>query len=135
MLVEKGLPQAMYCLYFLVLVMMVSSCTSIRFHSSGLIPLYLTSKKGHSSSLSVKGQKQMFLWGLISPDTEVLLDEMFYEEGFIAASAIDINTYQKRASFWKAFFSLGFYIPIDYEISGKGISPSSREYQNKEASL
>lgn len=119
---EKGIPPAFYCLCVLVL-LALTSCTTITYHSKGLIPLYLTPRPDHKTRVSFEGRKEFYLWGLIGPDTNVYMDEEFYNNGLISVAGIDINEYQDSTSFWKAFFSLGFYIPKNYRVTGLGVSP------------
>lgn len=121
----KGIPRALLCLFLVVMAVMTSSCTSITFQGKGLIPLYLTPRPDHVSYVEIQGQKEFYLWGLIGPDDQVFLDEVFYESGLVSVAAVDIQEYQTSASFWKAVFSLGFYIPKDYMVSGHGVSPGS----------
>ncbi|MCR9203214.1 MAG: hypothetical protein NXH75_01455 [Halobacteriovoraceae bacterium] len=123
---ENGIPRAFYCLSLLALLVSFSSCTSIKFHGKGLIPLYLTPRPDHVHRVTVEGRKEFYLWGLIGPDDDVYMDEQFYDNGLISVASIDIQEFQKPSSYWKAILSLGFYIPKDYVISGLGISPGAR---------
>lgn len=116
----KEFPQV---LLWLFLGGFLSSCTSISFEGRGLIPLYLTPRPDHTKYLQIEGHKEFYLWGLIGPDDTVYLDEEFYNNGLASVAGINIHEYQKSSSFWKAFFSLGFFIPKDYIISGHGIAP------------
>lgn len=102
---------------------MVSSCTSLSFEGKGLIPLYLTARPNHKKIVRIEGHKEYYLWGLIGPDRTIYLDEEFYDQGLVSAAAIDIHEYQKTTSFLKALFSFGFYIPKDYVITARGVSP------------
>ena len=116
----KGFPQV---LLWLFLGGMLPACTSISFEGRGLIPIYLTPRPSHTKFLQIEGRKEFYLWGLIGPDDTVFLDEEFYKNGLASVAAINVHEYQKTSSFLKAFFSLGFYIPKDYIISGRGIAP------------
>ncbi len=127
----KGFPQA---LLWLILLALISSCTTVSFEGKGLIPLYLTARPDHTKYVRIEGRKEFYLWGLIAPDRQVFLDEEFYDNGLVSVAAIDIHEYQKTTSFLKALLSLGFYIPKDYVISAHGVAPgnnreTSREYR------
>ncbi|MCF8060106.1 MAG: hypothetical protein K9K67_12470 [Bacteriovoracaceae bacterium] len=120
----KEFPQAFYWLVT-GLTLLTASCTNLSFQGKGLIPLYLTDRPDHTKFAEVKGTKEFYLWGLIAPDQDVFLDEEFYKVGLVSASAISVHEFQRTSSFWKAFFSLGFYIPKDYVISAYGIEPGA----------
>lgn len=101
----------------------MSSCTSVSFEGRGLIPIYLTPRPDHNKLLELRGRKEFYLWGLIGPDDTVYLDEEFYNNGMSSVAGINVHEYQKTSSFLKALFSLGFFIPKDYIISGHGVAP------------
>ncbi|GEM_PF-1642351 len=119
----KLFPQAYYCLVIGIILLTMCGCTHISFHGKGLIPIYLTPRPEHTKYTEISGSKEFYLWGLIGPDSEVFLDEEFYNNGLASVAGISIHEYQKTSSFWKAILSLGFYIPKDYVISGHGINP------------
>ncbi len=97
-----------------------TSCTHITYESEGYIPIYLTKKPHHKHSVEVSGTKEFYLWGRVSPDSQVFLDELFYDEGVISVSELEIKQFQSLSQFFTGFFSLGFYIPVSYQLKGKG---------------
>lgn len=120
----KGFPQVFLWLFFGgLLTSALSSCTSISFEGKGLIPVYLTARPNHKKTVRIEGHKEFYLWGLIGPDRTIYLDEEFYDQGLVSVAAIDVHEYQKTSSFLKALFSFGFYIPKDYVVIGRGVSP------------
>ncbi len=117
----KGFPRRIHLFFFVVLATVLStSCTHIRYESEGFIPLYLTTRANHRHIAKVEGVKEFYLWGRIHPDDQVFMDDEFYKEGFLSVGNIEVHQYQSLAQFFTAFFSLGFYIPISYSITGKG---------------
>ncbi len=117
----KGFPRRIFLLLFVVLGLApTTSCTHIRYESEGFIPLYLTTQVNHRHQAEVNGVKEFYLWGRIHPDDYVYIDDEFYNEGFLSVGNISVQQYQSVGQFFAAFFSLGFYIPISYRITGKG---------------
>ena len=99
---------------------MLASCTHITYESEGYIPVYLAKRSHHDKEVKIQGVKEFYLWGKIAPDTTVYLDEEFYDEGVISVSEVQVKQYQSFSQFLTGFLSLGFYIPISYEATGKG---------------
>lgn len=117
----KGFPRSIHLFFFVVFTFIfTTSCTHIRYESEGFIPLHLTTRVNHRHKAEISGVKEFYLWGRVHPDDHVFMDDEFYKEGFLSVGNIEVHQYQSIGQFFAAFFSLGFYIPISYRVSGMG---------------
>lgn len=117
----KGFPNGVIAFFVIALLSLgLNSCTHITYQSDGLIPIWLTTQPDHRHDVVVEGVKEFYLWGRINPDNYVYIDEEFYNEGYLSIGSLEVQQYQTFGQFMSAFFSLGFYIPTSYRLTGKG---------------
>jgi len=116
-----GCPRGIFFFFLgVALVTFAASCTHIRYESEGYIPLYYSSRENHRHQAEIDGVKEFYLWGRIHPDDRVYIDDEFYNQGLLSVGGIQVTQFQTISQFFTALFSLGFYIPISYRITGKG---------------
>lgn len=78
-------------------------------------------KNAQAQVKQVKGSRSFYLWGFLPQEHIVLLDEELSKVGFISASEIEIEQQQSFLNRLYTVLTLGFYKPIDYQISARGI--------------
>lgn len=105
-----------------------SSCTTIHYESSGKIPVYIGSQKGHTYYSTTKGEVDFFLWGLYPDSHTVQIDRVIQKKGIKSASNVSIREYQSFLNLFYSIISLGLVYPVNYEISSYGILPSEDQF-------
>ncbi len=99
------------------LALALPACTSLTFHSRGLIPLSVGPLEKHETPVEVRGIKQFYLWGLVGPDSLVEMDRELANAGIASAAGVKVHYHSTFESLWKSWISLGMYLPTPYKIS------------------
>jgi hypothetical protein len=103
----------------LILIFFCSSCSSIQFKSSEIIPVTFDTNETETKDISVKVEKSFYLWGLI-PNKEVIeVDKVFEEKGARQISSLSIKEVEKKEKGIWMFVTLGLYYPQTFELSAK----------------
>lgn len=98
---------------------LITSCSSINFTSSDIIPVSFKHDTSQTESISVDVEKSFYLWGLLPNKELIEVDKVFEEKGLDEISHVsikEIKTFKK--TLW-ALLSVGLYYPQTYQISGK----------------
>jgi hypothetical protein len=103
------------CLYLVV------SCSQLNIISKGTIPVMANDQPAHHKIVKISGKKEQFLWGMIAPDKDIVLDEVFNNMGYRSIADLSIKEWQTSADVLATFFSFGFYLPRRFEITARGI--------------
>ena len=82
-------------------------------------------KRSHEYQFHVKKEQLFFLWGAVPKEHKVPIDKILADAGIKSASKIKIREYQSFTNSLVSVLSLGLIYPVNYEISGFGISPSA----------
>lgn len=105
---------------FILLVLLVS-CSNMRYISNGSIPTYVGKKEFHHDYFEFQGEKKFFLWGLSPSEQVVELDKIASNQGMVSAANFSIREYQTFGNMLMTFFTLGLITPISYEVKGFGV--------------
>ena len=105
----------LFCLLFTAL--LIASCSSLEFISSGNTPFKVSVGKESVKAVEIESTADFYFWG-ISPGNRVInLDDEFKKWGLDYASFVTVE----QTTGWKSMFytivTLGLYCPIDYKIS------------------
>lgn len=103
----------------LFLVLMVSSCSSVEFNTSGRELFFVGARSGSERIVDVKVTKDFFFWGLSPSPDKSHFDLQAETEGFGISNASYISI-QQSFSVKNIFFTLltlGVYSPVDYQVT------------------
>ena len=101
----------------LICSLIFQGCTAISFQSRGKIQTSLNAKKNHHKKIEHTGVKEFYLWGLVTPNSDVFVDEKLKIVGATEASAVTLSVFQTGQQKLFSWLSLGFFIPQSYKIT------------------
>lgn len=107
--------------FILLLAFLLGSCSSLKFTSQGIIPLYLSRVEKHKKKREIEGTLQTFLWGNFPKTHELLIDKELRSSGLIEASNIKIEHWQSFGQVLTSVLSLGMIAPVSYRIKANGM--------------
>lgn len=100
-------------------VFLFTSCSTIQFNSSEIIPLNFNNDLATAEDVSVEVEKSFYLWGMIPSKASVEVDKIFEAKGADSVSKISIAEVKPfKKAFWMVL-SAGLYYPQTYMLSGK----------------
>lgn len=102
----------------LILLLVVSSCTTIHFRSKNSIPVTFEGNPKHQREVSVEGKRDFYFWGLEPEETEVFVDEEVYNAGYTGMSKVIIYEQKNPQNILISFLTFGLYLPRAYTITG-----------------
>lgn len=101
--------------------LLVSSCSKLNVISTGTIPIFLADRNDHQKLAILKGRKDNYLWGLVSPDNTIEMDQEYSQNGYASIADVHVQEEQTASDFFATVLSLGFYCPRHYKIIGRGV--------------
>ena len=103
-----------------VFLMLLSSCSQIRYTSSNTIPTYIGTNDGHHTRETATGERIFYIWGLVPREHTVYVDKELSDSGVLSASRIDVKEYQTGLDVFLTYISLGLYKSVHYDLSTWG---------------
>lgn len=105
----------------------VSACSSVTISSNNSKDSIVFGPKAkHTRDISIKVQKEYYLWGLVPDTRELRLDREFAERGANSVAEVQIKEEPTGKDLAWTLFTLGFYVPKTYVLKGKTVEPKSR---------
>jgi hypothetical protein len=95
-------------------------CTSVRYTSSGRIPLYLSPRPDALEYFEVNGRHRIYAYGQLPYHEVIELDTVILNLGFENAANVKVHESRTFNDWLKAVLSLGLYTPLSYSITGFG---------------
>jgi hypothetical protein len=102
----------------LILLSIVTSCTTIHFRSSNSIPVSFDGNPNHQREVSIIGHRDFYFWGVEPESHEVLIDEEVRQAGYDSISKVIIYEHKNPQDTLISFLTFGFYMPRGYTITG-----------------
>lgn len=95
------------------------SCSSIKFKSSQQISTNFDVREFQTKKVSVEVEKTFYMWGLVPNEQVIEIDKLFSKKGYDSVSSVEIKeTKTKLKTLWM-FVTLGMYYPQTYTITAK----------------
>lgn len=104
---------------FIISVSLLASCSSIKFHSSDIIPVSLEENVNHKLAVKERIEESFYLWGMIPEQHTVAIDKIFEDKGYLAISDLEIIEVEQKRKFLWMIFSLGLYYPQTFDLVAK----------------
>lgn len=124
-----AIERAMKNLFFIILIGLQTSCTTVHYRSTGKMEVTLAARDKHTHRAEAEGHKEFYLWGKIPVEDHVVyLDQELWNQGLVSAASLNIVEYQSITDMIISWLSLGMYIPIRYKIIAYGIKSSETEF-------
>ena len=98
---------------------LITSCSSINFTSSDIIPVSFNHSEGTSEKVSVNVESSFYLWGLLPQTKTIEVDKAFTENNINKVSDISIKEIKTSKTVLWAVLSMGLYYPKTFLIEGK----------------
>ena len=105
-------------LFSLILLLVVSSCTTIHFRSNNTVPVSFEGNPEHRKEVSIVGHRHFYFWGVEPDHHEVFIDEEVKNAGYSGLSKAIIYEQKNPQDILISFLTLGFYLPRGYTITG-----------------
>lgn len=90
----------------------------MKYKSRGTLPVSYEYNSKHKRQVMIEGKKEFFMYGFIPNNQEIFIDEEAYHHGISAISKIEIEDSISFKNMMIALFTLGFYTPRNYKITG-----------------
>ena len=114
----------------LILLAIISSCTTIHFRSQNMIPVTFEGNPKHQKEVSIVGHRDFYFWGVEPEEHEVFIDEEVQRAGYDGISKLVIYEHKNPQDILISFLTLGFYLPRGFTITGF-VSGNIEETPNK----
>lgn len=101
--------------------LLTSSCTTISYESKGKLPIYLSAPPQVGFNWKNEGTCYFYLWGFYPDRCRVPLDELVAKDQMILVGNLRIEEGGRFKDWLISFFTLGFYWPRSYALSGRGV--------------
>ena len=105
-------------LSMLLLLSIITSCTTIHFRSNNSIPVSFDGNPKHTKEISVSGIRHFYFWGSSPEHHEVFIDEEVRQAGYDGISKLIIYEQKNPQDNIISFLTLGLYLPRAYTITG-----------------
>jgi hypothetical protein len=105
-------------IFSLILLLVVSSCTTIHFRSNNTVPVTFEGNPEHRKEVSIVGHRHFYFWGIEPDHHEVYIDEEIKNAGYNGLSKLIIYEQKNPQDILISFLTLGFYLPRGYTITG-----------------
>lgn len=105
--------------FSLLCLFLVIGCSSVSFVSYDTVPVIFEKKEKHTRDISIKVTKEFYLWGLFPDTREIRIDKEFGDAGFDSVAEVKIEERSDGENIFWSLFTLGFYTPKTYVLSGK----------------
>jgi len=105
-------------IFSLILLVVVSSCTTIHFRSNNSVPVSFEGNPEHRKEVSIVGHRHFYFWGVEPDHHEVFIDEDVKNAGYNGISKVIIYEQKNPQDILISFLTLGFYLPRGYTITG-----------------
>lgn len=102
----------------LLLLAILSGCTTIHFRSNNSIPVSFEGNPKHQKEVSIIGHRHFYFWGIEPAEHEVYIDEEVRKAGFDGISKLIIYEHKNPQDMLISFLTLGLYLPRGYTITG-----------------
>lgn len=102
----------------LVLMGLLSSCTTIHFRSKNTIPVTFDGNPKHQKEVSIVGHRDFLFWGLEPEEHEVFIDEEVRKAGYDGISKLIVYEQKNPQDILISFLTFGLYLPRGYTITG-----------------
>ncbi|MFP5387030.1 MAG: hypothetical protein ACLGHN_13200 [Bacteriovoracia bacterium] len=102
----------------LLLLLILSGCTTIHFRSNNSIPVSFEGNPKHQKEVSIIGHRHFYFWGIEPAEHEVYIDEEVRKAGFDGISKLIIYEHKNPQDMLISFLTLGLYLPRGYTITG-----------------
>ena len=114
----------------LILLAIISSCTTIHFRSQNMTPVTFEGNPKHQNEVSIVGHRDFYFWGVEPEEHEVFIDEEVQRAGYDGISKLVIYEHKNPQDILISFLTLGFYLPRGFTITGF-VSGNIEETPNK----
>lgn len=104
--------------YFFFLVLIFTSCSSIQFKSSEIIPVHFNKDITDTENVDVEVEKSFYLWGMLPSSHSVEVDKLFEQRGADSVSNFSIAEIKTQKKTLWMILSAGLYYPQTYLVSG-----------------
>ena len=105
----------------------ISACSSVTISSNtSSNSIVFGPKAKHTRDISIKVQKEYYLWGLVPDTRELRLDREFAERGTNSVAEVQIKEEPTGTDLAWTLFTLGFYAPRTYVLKGKTVESTRR---------
>ena len=95
------------------------SCSNITIKAKQQFPISLNQVENHRLDFHFDVNTESYLWGLLPTEKELDVSSHLQEKGIFSVAALTIKKKSSTINFLWSFFTLGFYLPQAWEISGK----------------
>lgn len=102
----------------LILVLVLTSCTTIHFRSKNSIPVSFEGNSQHQKEVSIEGMRHFYFWGADPEHHEVFIDEEVRAAGYDGISKVIVYEQKSSQNNLISFLTLGLYLPRSYTITG-----------------
>lgn len=102
----------------LILLSIVSSCTTTHFRSNNTIPVTFSGNPEHRKEVTITGKTDFYFWGLNPDEHEVFIDEEVRKAGYDGLSKLIIYEQKNPQEILISFLTFGLYLPRAYTITG-----------------
>ena len=102
----------------LILLVVVSSCTTIHFRSKNTVPVSFEGNPKHQKEVTITGKRDFYFWGVEPEEHEVFIDEEVRKAGFDGLSKLIIYEQKNPQDILISFLTLGLYLPRAFTITG-----------------
>ena len=104
--------------FFLFLIFVATSCTTIHFRSNNSVPVSFDGNPKHQKEVTIVGQKHFYFWGVSPEHHEVYIDEEVRTAGHDSISKLIIYEHKNPQDILISLLTFGLYMPRGYTITG-----------------
>lgn len=103
-------------LNFILSLILLSSCSAVRFSSSNRLPVTMNYSQEDASEVTVDVSRPFYLWGMM-PEIQVIdIDKEFAQKGFKSVSDLRIVEVDTNTKFLWMLFTFGMYYPQSFNL-------------------
>lgn len=106
--------------YLFILVFTLSSCSTVKFESSGKSKVAIASKQ-LDYKFEYDGKLDFFLWGILPKEQVVNVDKVIMKQDHYFLSNLRVSQYRTKKDVFLAIISFGIYTPQSYTINVSGV--------------
>ena len=105
-------------IFFLSLLFVSASCSTIHFRSNQTIPVTLEGNPLHQKKIEITGKTDFYFWGNDPDHTVVFVDEEVKRAGYPALSKAIFYESKEPSNILISFLTFGIYMPTGWTITG-----------------
>lgn len=111
----------MKILYSLICLFLLCSCSSTQFKSNGKVNLSSARLKDYEVTEELILKREFYLWGTLPQKQVVDLDELLLSVNHLRVAETTVDSYRIWQDYLYSIISFGFYTPIHYKVTFKGL--------------